>query len=124
MTQTHKTARRLKISRRCVRQTFGKFDKFHTVATKPSARRPPKVTDREKRLTKLQQLRDDTASLVDFVRYVNTKGEGYKQVFWPLFIFTTKPNWSMHISTDYGFLITLMLNSMYFIEVLGVIGTH
>ena len=48
----------------------------------------------------------------------------YKQVFWPLFIFTTKPNWFMHISTDYGFLITLMLNSMYFLEVLGVIRTH
>ena len=72
MTQTHKTARRLKISRRYVRQTFGKFDKLHTVATKPGAGRPPKVTDREKRLTKLQQLRDDTASLAGFVRYVNT----------------------------------------------------
>ena len=72
MTQTHKTSGRLKISRRCVRQTFGKFDKFHTVATKPGAGRPPKATDREKRLTKLQQLRDDTASLADFVRYVNT----------------------------------------------------
>ena len=38
----------------------------------PDTGRPPKVTDREKRLTKLQQLRDDTASLADFVRYVNT----------------------------------------------------
>ena len=33
---------------------------------------PPKVTDREKRLIKLQQLRDDTASLADLVRYVDT----------------------------------------------------
>ena len=72
MTQTHKTSRRLKISRRCIRQTLGKFDKFHTVATKPGAGRPPKVTDREKRLTKLQQRQDDTASLADLVRYVNT----------------------------------------------------
>ena len=45
---------------------------FHTVATKPSAGRPPKVTDRAKRLIKLQQRRDDTASLADLVRYVNT----------------------------------------------------
>ena len=38
----------------------------------PLAGRPPKVTGREKRLIKLQQLRDDTASLADLVRYVNT----------------------------------------------------
>ena len=47
------------------------FDKFHTVATKPGAGRPPKATDREKRLTRLQQLRDDTVSLAHLVRYVN-----------------------------------------------------
>ncbi|CAF4232156.1 unnamed protein product, partial [Rotaria magnacalcarata] len=34
-------------------------------ATKPSAGRPQKVTDRERRLIKLQQLRDDTCSLAD-----------------------------------------------------------
>ena len=51
---------------------FVNFDKFHTVATKPGAGRPPKVTDHEKGLTKLQQLRDDSVSLGDLVRYVNT----------------------------------------------------
>ena len=65
----HEISRRLKISHRCIHQTFSKF---HTVATKSGAGRPPKVTDREKSLTKLQQFRDDTASLVDLVRYVNT----------------------------------------------------
>ena len=51
---------------------FVHFDKFHTVATKPGAGRPPKVTDREKRLTKLRQRRDDTATLAHVVRCVNT----------------------------------------------------
>ena len=72
VTQTHKASPRLKISRRCIRETLGKFDKFHTVAGKSGAGHPPEVTDREKRLTKLQQLRDNTASLTDLVRYVNT----------------------------------------------------
>ena len=67
----HKISRRLKISHRCILWIFGKFDKFHTVATKLGAVRPPKVTDREKRLIKLQRLRDDTASSGDLVRYVN-----------------------------------------------------
>ena len=31
-----------------------KFDRFHTVATKPGAGRTPKVTERQKRLIKLQ----------------------------------------------------------------------
>ena len=30
-------SRRLKISRRCIRQIFRKFDKFHTVVMKPGA---------------------------------------------------------------------------------------
>ena len=68
----HEVSRRSKISRPCIRQIFRKFDKFHIVATKPGAGHPPKVTDREKRLIKLQQLRDDTGSLADLVRYVNT----------------------------------------------------
>ena len=65
-------SRRLKISCCCISQTFRKFDKLHTVTTKPGAGRPPKVTDCEKRSSKLQQLRDDTASSSDLVRYVNT----------------------------------------------------
>ena len=63
----YEISRRLKILRHCIRQIFSKFDKFHTVATKPGAGRPPKVTDREKRLIKLQELQDDTAWLVDLV---------------------------------------------------------
>ena len=62
----------MEISCRCIRQTFGKFDTFHTAATKSGAECLPKVTDREKTLFKLQQLQDDTASLTDLVRYVNT----------------------------------------------------
>ena len=39
---------------------------------KPGAGHPAKVTDREERLIKLQQLRDDTTSFADLVRHVNT----------------------------------------------------
>ena len=59
----------MKISRCCIRQTF---HRFHIVATKSGTECPPKVTDREKRLIRLQQLRDDTASLANLVRYFNT----------------------------------------------------
>ena len=52
----HEISRQLKISRECIFQTIRKFDCFHNVATKSSAGRPQKVTDREKRLIKLQQL--------------------------------------------------------------------
>ena len=62
----------MKISRRCIRQTIRKFDRFHIVTTKPGAGRPRKATEREKRLVKLQQLRDDTYSLADLVRYAQT----------------------------------------------------
>ncbi len=44
----HEISRRLKISRQCIRQTIHKFDQFHTIATKPGAGRPKKVTDRMK----------------------------------------------------------------------------
>ena len=63
----HEISRRLHISRRCILQTIRKHHEFHTAATKPGAGRPPKVTDRQKRLIKLQQLRDDTLSLNDLV---------------------------------------------------------
>ena len=42
------------------------------MATKPGAGRPQKTTDRERRLIKLQQLRDDTYSLNDLIRYAFT----------------------------------------------------
>ena len=67
----HEISRQLKISRRCIRQTIRRFDRFHNVATKPGAGHPQKVIDREKRLIKLQQLRDDTCSLSDLVRYAH-----------------------------------------------------
>ena len=63
----HEISRQLKISRRCIRQTIRKFDRFHNVAKKPGAERPQKVTDRKKRLIKLQQLRGNTCSLADLV---------------------------------------------------------
>ncbi|CAF3992939.1 unnamed protein product [Rotaria sordida] len=69
---THEISRRLHVSRRCIHQTIRKFDKFHTVATKPGAGRPRKGTERQRRLIKLQQLRDDTYSLTDLVRYSYT----------------------------------------------------
>ncbi|CAF2146954.1 unnamed protein product [Rotaria magnacalcarata] len=71
-TYIHEISSRLKISRRCIRQTISKFDKFHIFTTKPGGGRPPKITDRQKRLIKLQQQRDDTASLANLVRYANT----------------------------------------------------
>ena len=69
----HEISRRLHISRRCILQTIRKHHEFHTVATKSGAGRPPKVTDRQKRLIKLQQLRDDTFFLSDLVRYAYTE---------------------------------------------------
>ena len=68
----HEISGRLKISRNCILQTIRKFDQLHIVTTKPGAGRPQKVTRREKRLIKLQQLRDDTFSLPDLVRYART----------------------------------------------------
>ena len=68
----HEIAHRLKISCLFINQIFRKFDRFCAVARKSSAGRPPKPADREKRLIKLQQLRGDTASLADLLRYVNT----------------------------------------------------
>ncbi|CAF4713909.1 unnamed protein product [Rotaria sp. Silwood2] len=65
----HEISRQLHISRQCIRQTIRKFDQLHTVATKPGGGRPKKVTDRQKRAIKLEQLRDDTLSLADLVRY-------------------------------------------------------
>ena len=47
-------------------------DKFHTIATKPGAGRTPKVTEGQKRLIKLEQVRDDTLSLTDLVRCART----------------------------------------------------
>ena len=42
------------------------------VATKPDAGRTSKITERQKRLIKLEQVRDDTLSLTDFVRFACT----------------------------------------------------
>ena len=68
----HKISRQLKISRRCRRQTIRKFDKYGTVATRPGTGRPKKTTSRQTRLIKLEQIRDETNSLTDLVRYANT----------------------------------------------------
>ena len=57
---------------KCIRQTIYKFDKFHTVATKLGAGRTPKVTERQKRLIKLQQVRDDTLSSTDLLCFART----------------------------------------------------
>ena len=71
-TLIHQISSQLNISCKCIRQTIYKFDKFHRVATKPGAGRTPKVTERQKRLIKLQQVRDDTLSLTDLVRFART----------------------------------------------------
>ena len=68
----HQISSQLNISCKCIRQTIYKLDRFHTVATKPGAGRTPKVTGRQKRLIKLQQVRDDTLSLTDLVRFACT----------------------------------------------------
>ena len=68
----HEISRKLNISRNCIHQTIDKFNKLHTVATKPGAGRRSKLTDRQKRAIKLQQVRDDTLSLNDLIRYVQT----------------------------------------------------
>ena len=68
----HQVSSQLNISCKCIRQTIYKFDKFHTVATKPGAGRTPKVTKRQKRLIKLQRVRDDTLSSTDLVRFART----------------------------------------------------
>ena len=71
-TLIHQISSQLNISCKCIRQTIYKFDKFYTVATKPGAGRTPRVTERQKRLIKLQQVRDDTLSLTDLVRFART----------------------------------------------------
>ena len=71
-TLIHQISSQLNISCKCIRQTIYKFDKFHTVATKPGASRTPKVTERQKRLIKLQQVRDDALSLADLVCFART----------------------------------------------------
>ncbi|CAF1910768.1 unnamed protein product [Rotaria magnacalcarata] len=58
----HEISPKLNISRNCIYQTIKKFNKLHTVATKPGAGRRSKLTDRQKRAIKLQQVRDDTLS--------------------------------------------------------------
>ena len=68
----HEISRRLKISRHRIRQPVRKFDKLHTVAMTLGGGRPQKATDRDQRLIKLQQLRDDTNFLADLVRYAHT----------------------------------------------------
>ena len=60
------------MSCQCIRQTIRKSDKCHSVVTKPSAGRALKVTERQKRLVKLQQVWDDTLSLTDLVCFART----------------------------------------------------
>ena len=64
----HKISRQLKISRRCIRQTIRKFDKYDTVATRLGAGRPKKTTNRQTQLIELEQIRDETNSLTDLRR--------------------------------------------------------
>ncbi|CAF2865375.1 unnamed protein product [Rotaria sp. Silwood2] len=68
----HEISQKLNISRHCVKQIIRKFNELHTVATKPGAGRHSKLTDRQKPAIQLQQVRDDTLSLTDLVRYVQT----------------------------------------------------
>ena len=68
-TLIHQISSQLNISCECIRQTIYKFNKFHTVAMKLSAGRTPKVTERQKRLIKLQQVLNDTLSLTYLVRF-------------------------------------------------------
>ena len=71
-TLLHEISRQLNIYCKCIHQTIYKFDKFHTVTTKPGTDCTPKVTERQKRLIKPQQVRDDTLSLTDVVHFART----------------------------------------------------
>ena len=68
----HKISQQLEVSRRCVRQTIREFDKYGTVATRLGAGHPKKTTNRQTWLIQLEQIRDETHSLTDLVRYANT----------------------------------------------------
>jgi transposase len=68
----HETFHRLKISRHCIRQTIRKSDQFHRFNAKPGSGRTRKMTKHQERLIRLQQLRDDTCSLAESVRYAHT----------------------------------------------------
>ena len=68
----HEISRKMNISRNCIYQIINKFNKLHTVTTKPGAGCRSKLTDQQKRAIKLQQIRDDTLSLNDLIRYVQT----------------------------------------------------
>ncbi|CAF3082356.1 unnamed protein product [Rotaria sp. Silwood2] len=65
-------AQRCNVSRNYVVQTIRKNDEEHTVLRRLGAGRPSKLTDRQKRAIKLEQLRDDTLSLNALVRYTQT----------------------------------------------------
>ena len=71
-TLTHQLACQLNISCKSIRQISRKLDKFHTVATKSGASRTPKVTQCQKRLIKLQQVRNDILILTDLVHFART----------------------------------------------------
>ena len=68
----HQISCQLNISCKSIRQTIRKFYKFHTVATKPGINRTSKVTERQKRLIKLQQVGNDTLTLTDLDRFART----------------------------------------------------
>ena len=70
-TLIHQISRQLNICK-CIRQSIGKFDKFHSIATKPGAGRTPKLTERQKRLIKLQQVQDDTLSSIHLVHFARS----------------------------------------------------
>lgn len=65
-------AKKCDVSHNCVIQTIRKYTEEGIVSTRSGAGRPPKLTDREKRAIKLEQLRDDRLSLNDLVRYTKT----------------------------------------------------
>ena len=71
-TLIHQILSQLNISCKGTRQTIYKFDKFHNVAAKTGGGRTPEVTEHQKRLIKLQQVRDDTLSLTYLVRFART----------------------------------------------------
>ena len=70
--RAHEISRQLKISRRCIGQIILKFDKYGIVATRPGPGRPKKTKNRQTRFIKLEQIRDETNSLTDLIRYANT----------------------------------------------------
>ncbi|CAF4192434.1 unnamed protein product, partial [Rotaria sordida] len=79
----HMISKHCEVSRNCVMQTIRKYDETQSVATKPGSGRKPKLTERQKRAIKIEQLCYNSISLNDLVKFVQGRyqpdGQRYKR---------------------------------------------